>query len=48
LHGQDGAYVLLDFLTGKPIGRLEKEQNQFTITVDARDAKMIQCIPVKR
>jgi len=48
LHGQESAYVLLDFLTGKPIGRLEKRQNQFTITVDVRDAKMIQCIPVKR
>ncbi len=47
LHWKNEAYELQDFLTGKVIGRIEKGRKEYSVTVSARDAVMVKCVPVK-
>lgn len=42
-----GAYVMQDILTGKEIGRTNKDQQELTITVQARDAVMVRLVPLQ-
>ena len=46
LQWKDREYILVDFLTGQLLGKIEKDQSNFTITTEVRDAVMIKCIPV--
>jgi hypothetical protein len=44
LQWKNESYELQDFLTGKRIGRIEKGQKQFSVTVNTRDAVMIKVV----
>lgn len=41
----DGSYVIKDFLTDEPVGKIEKGQQSFSINVPAADAKMLRLVP---
>lgn len=41
-----GAYIVQDILTGKETGRIHKDQQELTITVQARDAVMVRLVPL--
>jgi hypothetical protein len=40
-----GRYAVKDFITGAPLGTIEKEQEIFTVSVAPRDALMVRFIP---
>jgi alpha-galactosidase len=42
----NGEYVIKDFLSGQTIGKIDKNQDSFTINVPAGDAKMIRLVHV--
>jgi hypothetical protein len=41
----DGEYIIKDFLTGQPTGKIEKGQDSFTLNVPAADAMMVKLVP---
>jgi hypothetical protein len=48
LKWPDRAYSLRDLLTGQEAGRIDKGQSSFTVSVNVKDAVMIQLVPVEK
>lgn len=44
---KDGIYKVEDVLSGKEMGRIEKGQTDFSITIPVRDAVMVRLIPLE-
>jgi hypothetical protein len=40
-----GEYIIKDFLTDQPIGKIEKGQDTFSLNVPAADAMMVKLVP---
>jgi len=40
-----GRYILKDLITGAPLGRIEKDQDAFSLTAPPKDALMVKVIP---
>jgi len=40
-----GEYIIKDFLTDQPVGKIEKGQDTFSLNVPAADAMMVKLVP---